>query len=524
MKSPALTLFGITLFTHFILIFNNGLYQDDVIVQHFLQHDISSLVEWFVESSYHFGALMHYLLGQLPLPANAHRLLSFLSIWAIGVCIYFIFSRHLNFHRQVSFYIAAFMSVFSSYKVVISIIHTHHIFCIALFYFAWLLYFEFRKSKKFIYGLSSLVTLTVSFSYNSLLVLQYGFCLFDYLRGPKQKPLEYIRKNVFLIILPPLFFIARKKLIIPVGRMAGYNQFASSPKVIFTNFWMHFEQIIGVGNWNAIKVFFSHPLPLTLLGLLIVLFFYRNRQKEENQTDIFSTLKLKDLILYFLIFLFSAATPYALVGKGATLFTWSERQAILMGLPLAFSILIVGKIIKNKAATKLFLAILLLGHSLKTFQEYLYLEAQAAKSDSVIYKLKKIEPLKPGTAIFFFDLNQYQIDHYHWYEINKFTFEAWGKEDWIGIRKYPGLNLKENFRDKIIDGKDIDYKSYRKLFLARDFIPNNCFVNMDITSAPQESLGKFGFNYFLARFFNPKEKEEILDSTVSLNFYGSDCI
>lgn len=521
MKSPIIMLFVITFFSHFILPFNTGLYQDDVIVQHFLNHDINSLVEWFIESSYHFGALMHYLLGQLPMPVSAHRVLSLISIWAIGVFVYFIFYRHFNFQRQISFYIAAFTSVFSSYKIVISIIHTHHILCIALFYLGWLLYFEFRKNKRLALGISSLLIMTISFSYNSLLVLQYGLCLFDFLRGPKQKPWEYIKKNIFLIILPPLFFFARKKLIIPVGRMAGYNQFSSSPKVIFSNFWMHLEQIIGLGNWNAIKIFFSNPFPFFCLMLLIISFFMRRIKKS---SDIFLDLNLSHLLLYFFIFLFSTVMPYALVGKGATLFTWSERQAILMGLPLAFSVLILGKIIPNKFASQLFLTILLLGHSLKTFQEYLYLEAQAAKSDSVIYKLKKIEPLKPGTAIFFYDLNQYQIDHYHWYEINKFVYEAWGKEEWIGIRKYPDLDLKENFRYKLIDDKDIDYKSYRKLFVARDFSPNNCFVNMDISSSPQESLGIFGLKYFFARFFDPTERDKILESTVSLNFYGSDCI
>ena len=289
--------------------------------------------------------------------------------------------------------------------------------CIFLFFYAWFIY---PKHKKF----SSLLFF-ISFSTNSLLVFYLLPILENFLNNyqfKKKSIFMFFKNNLFVLVLPFLYFSIKLSLFRPYGLFKGYNQNFNF-KLLFTT---PLFQINDALNFKSSLILI---IPLIVLIFTHIFYKYIPIKSSENDKK-FS----KQIFILGIISLFLGLFPYWILGYSPSFnYLWGSRHQLLM--PLGIALISSSILSRFEVGSRRVLLSLLVSISILINQTtYFALIKDHKKQLDIISQLSNF-PINENTDIVIFD-DQTKEDNalnreYRFYEWQGIINSAYPKKDEI---------------------------------------------------------------------------------------------
>jgi len=526
-------IFLTVLFTHGLLLINDGIYWDD-----FVWYDLrSNTYHWnrIFEAGSEMGTFFYeryfsYLFTIIfPTPVLANRFYVFTCILVSGFLIYLLCAKSGFFNSTESLLVGLIFVTYPAFKTQVSLSTTFYQIYFALFILAVYIQVNIALPRKVnvLYVLARLFTLIfffLSYSLNSLLVVFYVFVLYLFLKTWDKKVRQFHRHLLWfvlryfdLLILPLLYWWIKKTFYSTHGFYATYNQFKLTIPIIlnaFDNFVANgIVSQFGIAFdflgkrlflWESLPAFFYILIPILLTAWVFWKFPTGMFQKETGSHLLFP-------ILFGLVLLLAAMLPYIVTGNFPGVYGWRTRNALLIGFPIAILIVSLLRLIFRTPASHLsrlgagFAMFFVLAFSLVLIQSYLQWQIRWIKDQSVMYQLSRIENIQQVSVFqiknLFTTLDQEKYQFYEWTGLFY---------DKFGTQKMVGLDLADHlYPDRFLT--DYGKRFFIERYNLGDFDPHGCQVLLTIERGPlfqvKGSL-PIVYEYFYYKF---RAQDEILN-------------
>lgn len=460
----------------FFILTNTGIFWDDWTV-----YNVSNngLEQQFVANGYYtFWALLKtifFLFGDQSV--FIFRLLTFVSYLLAGILLLFILRNIKEINKLSRLFIVLFFVTFPVNSAKISIVIVNHSLNYLLFFFGLWLFTIFLKNRSILLRILSLLSLFVSFFTPSLLVF-YIIVIFYLLYYYKEHLFNFKFlfklgfKYIDFFILPIVYWVFKKSVIVTSGLYADYNQIEQFGLSTF-------DYIMQDLKYSYIEVFkWSLPNSITgsvILLLLLFLFSIYFLLNTSKNVKVRSNFKLDIFFIGLGFIMFVAGTyAYIAVGKIPMLPDWHNRQQILVplgaslltfyGLKIIFDILALRSNVRNIIYI-LFLCIFMVAN-IKIYYDF---EKDWLKQLSLMENFKTMEIFQDQTTFVFDD----RLMH----------LNANGRE--YRFYEYTGL-FKETFGDTTRLGQSQDLK--KELSIFKKYKPYVYFNITDYTLTNDEYI------------------------------------
>ena len=288
-----LNLFFIYSISHFWIIFlGKSLYWDDWFFFNIGSENIyNSLIMLGAPIR---GSILNFF---FPYGLTLMRFITFILFYTNAIFIDKILERIkiVNENNRFIFCVLFLVTPFYLSRITFSVFP--YTLCLFLFFFAWFIY---PRNKVF-----SLLLFFISFSTNSLLVF-YGLPILEIIltKNPFNKKSIFIffKKNLFLLILPFLYYFIKISFFRPYGLFSGYNENFNF-KFLFT---IPFYQINDALNFKSSLILF-----IPLIVLIFTYIFYKYIPIKFSQDD---KKYSREIFILGILSLFLGLFPYWILG------------------------------------------------------------------------------------------------------------------------------------------------------------------------------------------------------------------
>lgn len=539
--SPYFLIGLVALLGHGLLLFNDGTYFDDWIMQPRLaEARWDELFSWFSEMGLPISGYFYWGVKQLGL-FGYYQAAAFFLIFLSSILIYQICLRFTWINRHEALGIALLSLVYPAYQATVVLCHLHYEFFYCLFLLAaWLLLRSKQtggsKNSSLLSRLLSLLLFFLAFNLNSLLVFYFPFLLLLFLHLKQAHQFSWpaaakalLPRHADFILLPFVYWIGKKLFFPAHGLYQNYNSLNLSLASLETHL-LDFVKTAGYAQMEAsVTLLMAHPVLwiLTLVGIYLAYSrFMRKKTNALPPTHIqieHESRKTKWIFLYGMLLLLSSVFAYSAVGVSPTLTGWNTRHAILFGLPM--SILIVAALrpiwinglyhepgnFDSRLVSALIGGSLLVAFTLSTINQYVNWQVRAIKDRAVMTVLADAPVLKKFSVFWINDQLPAGGERlYRFYEWSSMFKQIWGGESRIGLQIQGYGNNPE-----ILPG----LKQYAdKFYTLSEFDPSGCQVLIGITHGSlQYSDAELVRKYFELRFFNKAGLAGFLHDAIHLN-------
>jgi hypothetical protein len=398
-----LILAGYTLLAHGLLLLNDGLYVDGWLYDAYIREGRWELLTALAgQQGQPQTAALYFLLGQLPNPILAHRLLALSAIYLSGCFIYATGRATGCLSRPESLLLAQLSIAYPGYQYAVEISHIWNLLPYCLFLGGWWLVWRGGRAAgggRAIRPAAAALFL-LSFTHPGLLLYFYGLYGLWLLRpGPGQQPLPGRRllaqlgRRPELPLLPPLYWLAMRLLVPPGGVFADYNQL-SGRLLASAASWQAFVETAVFGQLGRLFDLLPAWLIVAVVGLVLAL----GRAYHLERRPFFRAgTSPAGLFAFGLLLLALGMAPYIAVGKLPELYGFESRVTLLVGLPLA--ILLLGLLRLLLAAGRsgrgltlpragfMVVGLLLIGFALAQMESYLAWQARWVRDLAILGRL-----------------------------------------------------------------------------------------------------------------------------------------
>lgn len=512
------------LVTHGLLLLNDGVYWDGWLLYWRLVKG-DSLSSWFVEAGRPIEFCFHRFMGCFPGFVLGYKLVAFLSIIFIAILIYKICVKSRQVSRDESLLISVIVLTYPVFHIGVDMTIIPYLFFYVLFCLAAFLAFKSEETTgviHYVWRVLSLIIFFVSFSLYSLLVFFFGFILVLILSARRyhgfslrQIVVLFLPKHLDYIILPFLFWILNQWLF-PLSKF--YAQYSDKRFNLvwpsLQNCFIGFLQYVVCDQWvEALGKLLALPLFMLLILLLAYLVYNAFRMEK------FRCFSSENRAWYFIIFgvvMFVAGVfPYVVVGAFPKMYSWDTRHAILLGLPVAFIITGIAKLIfstKDGVISKfgfMFLSFIIIAFILTNNHNYIAWQARWVKDRSVMTNLSKMT-IANNIATFWINDNASfgQRGFWEWSSMFK---QAWNNESHLGISGC--------FSPLVVPNTLYFYSTLSdKGYNLDTFNPAGAQALLTILPGPQAKDNySLVMQYFKCRFFRPELMNDFLAGVTRLH-------
>lgn len=364
-----------------------------------------------------------------------YKLLTFLIFFINGILLDKILKRNEFISENNRFFICLLFLVSPFNIARVTLICFPYTFCSFLFFLAWYL----LPNKRFI----SLILFLFSFTTNSLLVF---YCLpiieifYTHYKFNKNNILKFIKRNLFFIISPFIFYFIKIYFFNPKGIYEGYNSNFEIKNLLTT-------PLLQINDLIEFKSAYILLIPIIVLFLSYI--FYKYIPIKENLEDYYH---FKKILLFGLLSTFCALFPYWILNHTPAFTDWNSRHQLLM--PLGISVLITAilsryEIKSRRILLSLFITIFLIIN----LTNYLSLVNDFAKQNQIIKIISNSRDLDDSNIVIFQDQT-----------VNAFD-RVYRNNEWQGIlnKSLPEKNL-------------IGVNSFNKINYLNDVFKNQCQI------------------------------------------------
>jgi len=454
-RSVPLLLTLLVLFCHFPLLLNNGAYWDGWVVYGLYQnHNASELFAMFRDNGIPWFAYLHRLMWFAPNVLLAYRVTAFASILVSTLMVYSIGRRTRMLSATESVLVAAIFCTYTAYQMYFELITLPYVVCYALFLIALrcALGVPAGLVARVLLRLTSLLLFFVSFLTASFIAL-YGAALLllvlhrrrDWLDRNPLMAIVRLGQFVDYLLVPFVFFYVKSVFWISSGLYATYNKIEIVPEnwpSAFYRFAVAALQDQFERAWTLPAV---NPVAFAALCMCVVAcgygcmhLFKLQRSTVQKRGSVAGTLAL----VSFCAILFAAAMlPYIVVNKLPAATGWATRNALLINLPVAVFLALLGRVIgmfvPRRAAVLMrgvVATLLVSGFVVGTWSIYLNWELRWIKDSSTIVNLRSLprDQIERASMIWVDDDTARWHEKYIYYEYAGLFKNAWHEERRFG--------------------------------------------------------------------------------------------
>lgn len=533
---PYLLLGVVAVFSHGLLLLNDGTYWDEWLLGSYLaEDDWKEVNAWATESGmpaigYFYWALK--LLGLIPY----YKIIALATLFTTAVLVFKLCSEFNLFTRFEAVGVAVLSLTYPAYQTTIELSTFRYLVFYCAFLFVILQLWRSARAESPLLlkpwrRVLLLAILTISYNLNSLLVLYFPLLFVVFWQIKEANSLSWIdvAKAHLLgkldFIALPFIFYAVKKIFTPAyGAYAGYNELNLDPASV----WAHLERFAKNALYGQIDTsltgLFAHPLVVIFLLPLTYLAYTKYQRATPEPSGDHTPIKVIPvyaLLLFGVGLLLAGMFPYAAVGLSPAMSGWNTRHALLISLPVAF--LMVSLLrplwIDRPAGAQggldgRFIAaflggMLVVAFSLSTASYYVSWQARAVKDKAIMADLAEVALLKNFSVFWIND--QYPLGGevlYRFYEWAGMFKKTWGGESRVGFQV-------QGYNQAALAG----YKSYyNKSNNLSEFDPSGCQAGLIIRQgALQYSEPQLVWKYFQYKFFEPQKMTDFLHGVVNIH-------
>ncbi len=503
--------FAAAFLAHGSLLLNDAHVADGRFLNYYMQKgDLEPYLYMLRTSGAYMYAWIHEFFGQVSM--KFYKTVMFIDILINSVLIFFLFKRYSPLKKNHCLFIAFLALVWPGYHVSVDTTFFPVWIVQTTFYLGWAIFlYQREKGGHLILAVLAYSLMFVSFNYNACLVYQFVLLgiYFLYVNGyPKNwmaldfktRVPAFIKSSWVLIALPLLYWWVRQAYMMPHGSKLGYNEV----RLIST-------RTLEYTASNVIHLFFDFlvspfflktsiwiALILTAIGALWL--FRKTFLEQSNLED---RLYYQNAIVLGFIAACCLALPFAAVAKHFELFNLSARHGILVA-PF-FGLFLVGVVgyflvkagsrwarWENLILCQIIIYLIFLDISL-----YSSWQARTVKDIAVSTQLKKLEPLRNVSVYLIRDHMPRGRHPYIRSEGNLLLYEAWGRDEFIGIFS---LETDPQKMKKLVSN-DVALWVIKKdwsLAGSTKFNPKGCVGELTISPRQEknEMLTAFKYTYY----------------------------
>lgn len=530
---PYLLLGVIAVFSHGLLLLNDGTYWDEWLLGSYLAEDNWAEVNlWATEAGLPAVGYFYWGLKLLGL-FSFYKIIAFFLLFFTSVLV-FKLCRVFNWLTQVeAVSVAALSLVYPAYQTTIELSTFRYLFFYGLFLFVVLQLWKTVRTEMPLrltplHRGVLLVILFFSFNLNSLLVYYFPFLFVVFWQIKEQNSISWqeVAKTHLLgkldFIVLPFVHYAIKAIFFPAyGAYAGYNELHLNMASIVAQSGNFARNALYGQIDTSLANLFAHPLLVISLLPLTYLAYTRYQSTISGVLEPIKIIPAFAPLLFGVVLLLSGVFPYVAVGVSPTLSGWSTRHALLVALPLALLIVLLLRPLwidrpagaqgglDGRFIAALLGGMLVVAFSLSTASYYVSWQARAVKDKAIMTDLAEVAVLKNFSVFWIND--QYPLGGerlYRFYEWAGMFKKTWGDESRIGfqVQGYP-------------PGALTAYKSlYNKSNNLSEFDPSGCQAGLVIRpGALQYSETQLVWKYFQYKFFEPQKMTDFLHGVVNIH-------
>jgi hypothetical protein len=336
----------LSLTIHGCLVFNDGLYWDDWMIDSWQRNkNWKAMKRFFAEVGMPILYYQHRLMSYFPHRILAYKSLAVISTTISAVCVYII---SVNFElltpSNALILSMLYISYTGAHMVVGTVVALQYTFPTSLFYCAILTSMISDVSAGYghlLLRILGLALFLISFNMNSLLVFYFGYLLLRVILFFSQsafnatETINFVVSNIDYISLPFVFWFVKEKFTPRHGPYANYNRLSFNP---LQTIWLclsllrnGFEGSIT----KPISYLFKERLfwfPIIVLCFIIFVFHVTIPVVEPLTQPI-------AFVIFGFVLLFLAGLPYILVDQPFALAGWFTKNSALLHLPVALIML-----------------------------------------------------------------------------------------------------------------------------------------------------------------------------------------
>lgn len=445
----------LVLFCHFPLLLNNGAYWDGWVLYGLYQNrNAPELFAMFRDNGLPWFAYLHRLMWFAPNVLLAYKVTAFVSILASTLMVYSIGRLTRMLSASESVLAAAIFCTYTAYQMYFELITLPYLVCYALFLIAQrcAMAAPVGLVARALLRLISLVLFFASFLTASFIAL-YGAAMLllvlhrrrNWLGGNPLMAIVRLGQFVDYLLVPFVFFYVKSVFWASSGLYAKYNQIEVVPGNWPQAFYRFTVAALQDQFERAWTLPAANPVASAALGVCLVAcgygcvhLFKSQRGAVQKRVSVAGTLALA----FFCAILFVAAIlPYVVVDKLPAATGWATRNALLINLPVAVSLVLLGRVIgmlvpgRTIVFVRAAVATLLVsGFVVGTWSIYLNWQLRWIKDSSTIVNLRSLprDQIERVSMIWVDDDIARWHEKYIYYEYAGLFKDAWHEERRFG--------------------------------------------------------------------------------------------
>jgi hypothetical protein len=519
--------FAAAFLAHGLLLLNDAHIADGKILKFYMQKgDLEPYFHMLRASGANVYVWIHELFGSVSM--KFYKVGMFIDIMLNPVLIYVIFRRYSPLKKNHCLFIAFLVLVWPAYHVSVDTTFFPVWFVQSAFYLGWLIFlYQKEKGGKIALAVLSYVLMFVSFNYHACLVYQYVLLgiYFLYLNGWnfktidfKSKIPEFLKGSWILIVLPLLYWGIRQAYMKPFGTKLGYNEF----RLFRPSTVEHYVLYVAHMFFDFLKspIFLEWPVWIALIAFATG-FVLLSKKLLSNKSNLESRIYYRNAILLGIVVVCCLAVPFGGVRKHFELLNLGARHGILVAPFFGmFLVGLVGCLLAIKEGRwarweNLILCQIIVYLIFLDVGLYSSWQARGVKDAAVAAQLKKQEPL-PNVSVYLIRDSMPRGRHdYIRSEINVLLFEAWGREEHIGIiSQYKDRHEMIKLAKYYVDLWE-NQKGWSRVAAAQ-FNTKGCVGELVILPRQEKNESLTAFKYIYYRMLDKDKLNAFLESMVAV--------
>jgi hypothetical protein len=512
---------------HGLLLLNDAHIADGKVLKFYMQKGgLEPYFHMLRASGAYVYVWIHELFGSVSM--KFYKVGMFIDIVLNPVLIYAIFRRYSPLKKNHCLFIAFLVLVWPAYHVSVDTTFFPVWFVQTAFYLGWLIFlYQKEKGGKILLALLAYCFMFVSFNYHACLVYQYVLLgiYFFYLNGWnfqaidfKSRIPEFLKGNWILIVLPLLYWGIRQTYMKPFGTKLGYNEFRLFRPSTVEHYVLYLSHLFF--DFLKSPFFLEWPVWIALIAVAtgVVLL---SKKILSIQSNLEGRIYYRNAILLGIVVVCCLAVPFGGVRKHFELLDLGARHGILVA-PF-FGLLLMGVVgfllaIKEGRWARwenLILCQIIVYLVFLDIGLYSSWQARGVKDAAVVAQLKKQEPL-PNVSVYLIRDHMPRGRHvYIRSEVNVLLFEAWGREEFIGV-----ISQKKDRQEMINLAKYYvglwqDQKGWSRVAVAK-FNPKGCVGELIVSPRQEKKETLTAFKYIYYRMLDKDKLDAFLESMVTI--------
>ncbi|WP_373840319.1 hypothetical protein [Methanospirillum sp.] len=433
--------------THFLIIFNRGVFWDD---WGLFNTDPRLIIERFNQTGSILTGELHIGLLSIGDGIIPYRALTFILFLISSLLLYSMFSNYKKIPQKFWLYLILLIITLPFYSARIALICFPYTLLYTFFIIGCWCTVKYVFNKNLVFLIFALSSFFISFFGSSTIfafILPLGFVLYHSIKTENGFSLSNIRNIVpYIFISLPIFFVMIKLIFLrPHGFYQNYNTITIShilniPKRLVLYF---FNNFLG----TYIKIIPASVFIVIIIIIGSILLFFAISRIGDDDMELSSSYLFKLLIVGIFCF-FLAAFPYLLAGKVASYIEWDSRHQLF--IPFGMSLIIVSSVylIAQNNWKHFLLPLIITACLVSTGMGYVDYQRDGFKMESIIQQIQKDPLIYNSTTIIFNDMipDYNAIKRtYRFYEYTGWLKSAFGDEKRMGVNSIEEIKKIEPY-------------------------------------------------------------------------------